>query len=108
MLIDLALDLLTPPLATLTLAVILGGALGAASVFALGRPGLVLVPWLCAAAMLIVYVLRGVALSGLGARGVLVLFWAPAYIAWKVALRLRRSGARRGEWVRTARDGQGA
>lgn len=97
-LLDLAADLLVPPLARIAAACALG--LGATFLFhaPLAR-GLFGYASLCLGA----YVARGWMLSGTGARGLLDLALAPAYIAWKAALALRPSS--RGEWVRTAREG---
>jgi hypothetical protein len=61
------------------------------------------VAWLCALC-LFGYVARGWWLSGAGARGLVDLLFAPAYVAWKVALKLRRPANRPGEWVRTTRE----
>ena len=101
---DLALDTLVPPLATVVLAIVLGS--GAALLrFALGGPPWPSIPWLAAAALLAAYVLRGWALSGAGARGLVDLcVYAPAYVVWKLALSLRRAPNARGAWVRTARE----
>lgn len=97
-LLDLAADLLVPPLARIAAACALG--LGAAFLFhAPLAGGLFGYASLCLGA----YVARGWMLSGTGARGLLDLALAPAYIAWKAALALRPSS--RGEWVRTAREG---
>jgi 1,2-diacylglycerol 3-beta-glucosyltransferase len=103
--LDLALDLLVPPLATLATLALALSALGGAA-FAL--------EWISACvalaaatpfALLLLYVGRGVMLSGLGARGWWVLAAAPAYVLWKVGLKLR--GKPRGEeWVRTQRETQ--
>jgi 1,2-diacylglycerol 3-beta-glucosyltransferase len=104
LLLDLGIDLLVPPLSTLVLAA------GAGLVLALGmgwvREGLALalLPWGLSVAALGVYVLRGWALSGLGAWGLrLLVTAAPAYVAWKVRLKLGTSGAP-AQWVRTERE----
>ncbi len=103
-LLDLALDLLVPPLASLVIVTVAGAALSLVIV-ALGGASWPSVPWLLAAACIAVYVLRGWALSGAGARGLFDLFvLAPAYVIWKLALPLRRRGPDRGEWVRTPRE----
>jgi 1,2-diacylglycerol 3-beta-glucosyltransferase len=52
------------------------------------------------------YVLRGWWVSGMGARGLLALAHAPFYVAWKVWLMLSRPAEKKGEWVRTTREGQ--
>lgn len=101
---DLAVDLLVPPLATLAVAALVGSGLALARQ-ALGGPIWPAIPWLAAVAFLLVYVLRGWALSGTGWRGIADLFvFAPAYVAWKIALSLLPSEHRSGEWVRTERE----
>jgi cellulose synthase/poly-beta-1,6-N-acetylglucosamine synthase-like glycosyltransferase len=91
-LLDLAIDLLVPPLSFLALAVLIGIAAGAGSRIA----------WLVSAACLAAYVLRGWALSGIGLRGFSALARAPFYVLWKLAVLTRRVGAM--EWVRTPRE----
>ena len=89
---------------TLVLAALLGTAAGLARAL-LGGPVWPAIPWLAACAALLIYVLRGWALSGAGARGLVDLFvLAPAYVAWKIVLSLRRSEHRHDEWVRTERE----
>jgi 1,2-diacylglycerol 3-beta-glucosyltransferase len=105
MLLDLAMDLAVPPLSKLTTVI----ALGLFFEWLLHRqtqdvsPGLPL--WILSALCVAAYVLRGVQLSGLGARAFVVMAYAPVYIAWKVllVLPLWRKG-KKGEWVRTARE----
>lgn len=105
-LLDLAMDLLVPPLSYVGLAVM---GLGLASALLSWWQGAVaLSTWAAAACALFLgaHVLRGWQLSGLGAGGLLDLLWAPVYVAWKVWLMLRRSEEREGEWVRTTREGR--
>jgi 1,2-diacylglycerol 3-beta-glucosyltransferase len=105
LLLDLALDLLVPPLSYLVLAVtaglllsVLGLAGGFGTIIATAA-------WSTAALGLALYVARGWRLAGLGWRGLLDLLHVPGFIAWKLALRLRPDPTRKGEWVRTSRDG---
>jgi hypothetical protein len=42
----------------------------------------------------------------MGLSGLSALAWAPFYVAWKVWLMLSRPEEKKGEWVRTAREGQ--
>ncbi len=106
LLLDLAMDVLVPPLSVAVgaagvgtfAAAALGGFSGSVPV-ALGLFGLA---DLCFA----FYVLRGWQLSGVGARGLLDLAWAPLYMLWKLTLLLRRSRRPKDEWVRTAREGE--
>jgi len=107
-LLDLAIDLLIPPLATIVALTAVG--LGAWLAFSLWAGHLVSGGWLwvgCALG-LTVYGLRGWQLSGTGARGLVSLAFVPTYLVWKLMLALRRSTPASGEWVRTAREGREA
>jgi hypothetical protein len=99
--LDLGVDLLLPPLSWV--AVLVGvGLLGEGALWAFGLgPTVAVWLWLASALALAAYVLRGLALSGLGARGLLVLATAPAYVAWKLLRVDRRPAA---TWVRTTRE----
>lgn len=102
LLVDLALDLLVPPLATVAAVVLAGlGASALAAVF--GVPRWPLGPWSLAAALVMAYVVRGWRISGTGLAGLRDLLWAPVYVAWKLTLSLR-PGGRTAAWVRTARE----
>ena len=102
--LDLAMDVLVPPLATVAAGVVLGLLLSAPLAVLLGGSSAAAgVAWLCAL-FVFAYVVRGWWLSGAGARGLVDLAFAPAYVAWKVALKLRRPANRPGEWVRTTRE----
>ncbi len=102
-LLDLALDVLVPPLSYVASAAVVG--LGAsAALVARGAGTALLWPWGASVLALIAYVLRGWQLSGTGARGLLALLWAPAYVLWKATLLLRRDPAAKGEWIRTQRQ----
>jgi 1,2-diacylglycerol 3-beta-glucosyltransferase len=108
MLLDIAMDLLVPPLTSVFGATCIGLVSSVILVVAWG-PGyeFAVAPWTIAAGMLVVYVLRGVALSHTGARGLLALAWAPAYMGWKLALSLsKRANPRTEEWVRTSRENE--
>ncbi|KFA91815.1 exopolysaccharide biosynthesis GT2 family glycosyltransferase EpsU [Archangium violaceum] len=103
-LVDLAVDLLVPPLSW----VVLGAgavtvASGALSLW-LGHPALS--SYLSAASVLslVLYVMRGWWVSGMGLAGLSALAWAPFYVAWKVWLMLSRPEEKKGEWVRTTRE----
>ncbi|MCC7053617.1 MAG: glycosyltransferase [Gemmatimonadaceae bacterium] len=101
--LDLAADLLVPPLTTL--GAITGAGLLAALV-ALSRGaagGMAVIPWMLATAALAAYVVRGAVLSGTGPRAVLDLLWAPVFAVWKLTLLLKPT-RRSGEWVRTTRS----
>ncbi len=101
--LDLAFDLLVPPIATSLAAVAVGLVL---SIALSSSAGHALAPlWLfsaCAVA-LAVHGLRGWQLSGTGLRGLLDVIYVPGFVAWKLALRLRRSW-RTEEWIRSPRE----
>ncbi len=105
LLFDLALDVLVPPLTYVAVSIALGLAACAAA-WALHAP-LAIAPWLwgASALALLLYVGRGLTLSGLGLRGLLDLAWAPVYIVWKLLLMLAPRSRATGEWVRTSREG---
>ncbi len=105
LLLDLALDVLVPPLSRIVALAFAGTAASAAVFLCTGRQvGL----WMFALAdaMLAAYVLKGWWMSDVGPRGLVDLLFAPFYMAWKAWLLLRRSPARKDEWVRTAREGE--
>ena len=98
--LDLALDLATPPLSRIALAIALGIGLEAWAWLAHGAVTAAAWIWAAHALALAAYVIRGVVLSGLGARGFVVLTLAPGYVLWKLAAVRRRAPA---EWRRTER-----
>jgi cellulose synthase/poly-beta-1,6-N-acetylglucosamine synthase-like glycosyltransferase len=99
MLFDLAVDLSIPPLSRIAVAAAIGALIAALAALPVS---------LCAFGACLValfgYVLRGWSVSGTGLRGLLDLGLAPAYVLWKVGLRLRRSPKSTGTWVRTKRE----
>lgn len=102
-LLDLAADVLTPPIGYVGL----GAMLLALAALALAVLGM-LSPLPLAVAVLPLLLLglhlvRGVQLSGLGARGWLDLAAAPVYVFWKIGLLLSRR-VNGGQWVRTQRE----
>jgi cellulose synthase/poly-beta-1,6-N-acetylglucosamine synthase-like glycosyltransferase len=102
-LLDLAADLLVPPLSTLG-AVALGGAAAAAA--ASWAAGTVLVAtWAWGASVLAVaaYLARGWQVSGTGRRGLAALGHAPVYLAWRLGVAWRRRLRAPDVWVRTSR-----
>jgi cellulose synthase/poly-beta-1,6-N-acetylglucosamine synthase-like glycosyltransferase len=104
-LLDLAMDLLVPPLTYVVLAA-LGGAVASAAWVAFGHGAWwSLAPWLGALGCLTIYLVRGIWLSGVGWRAVLDLAWAPAYMAWKLVLAVRSPHSSKAQWVRTTREG---
>ncbi len=101
--LDLALDLLVPPLTLLAGGVMLGALVAGAGVLAGLLSFVTAVPMLLSVVFLSAYVLRGAVLSGGGVRVIGDLAWAPVYAVWKVSV-LLRPRRRDGEWVRTARS----
>jgi 1,2-diacylglycerol 3-beta-glucosyltransferase len=106
--LDLAIDLLVPPLATLVVLTTLGLVASAALWYRAGHLPGVAWAWLGCGLGLAGYVLRGWQLSGTGAQGLFALRFVPRYVAWKLALLRRRSAHADREWVRTAREEGGA
>jgi 1,2-diacylglycerol 3-beta-glucosyltransferase len=109
LLLDLAMDLLVPPLTYVALAVFLGVVASGSWVWLSGASLWVMAPWCAALAGFAVYVVRGIWLAGGGFRTLLALLWAPVYMVWKVVLALRSprsSPSSESEWVRTAREGE--
>ncbi len=103
LLLDLALDLLVPPLGELVAVIAVGAAICAA-VTPL-HTGLAPWIWGISASGVLVYVLRAWELSAVGAVGILDLLRAPFYIMWKLMLRMRPQKRRaKEEWVRTTRE----
>jgi hypothetical protein len=99
MLLDLAIDLLLPPLASI--AGLVGGGLLVA--LAVRAPVPLRAAWLGCALALYAYVLRGWSLSGTGVGGLVDLAGAPFYMAWKLWVRVT-GPSRVSEWVRTTRS----
>jgi hypothetical protein len=72
---------------------------------AIGRPLASMGPWVFSLVCLTAYVMRGVLISPLGARGLLVLAWAPVYVMWKMFFVRHKKGDT--TWVRTQREAEG-
>jgi 1,2-diacylglycerol 3-beta-glucosyltransferase len=102
--LDLACDLLVPPLTYIVALSAIGSVASIALSVHLGRSSLSLYLWLLSCAFLAAYLVRGIVLSGVGIRGATALLWAPFYMLWKIGLLLRKSKHKKGEWVRTMRD----
>ena len=100
--LDLALDLLVPPISYVLLNIFLLLILGAAATYWLAVSRIWL--WLAegSALAVIIYVLRGWYLSEVGLRGIMDLARAPFFLLWK--LRLLLSRGRSNEWTRTERE----
>jgi hypothetical protein len=103
-LLDLAMDLLVPPLSYVVLgAVALSVAAGALSLWQGFAPLSIAAGAFCVGSLGL-YVLRGWWVSGMGARGLLDLMRAPFYVFWKVWLMVAGPRDKKGEWVRTTRE----
>jgi 1,2-diacylglycerol 3-beta-glucosyltransferase len=102
LLFDLVVDLLVPPVGEL----VAFNAVGAALCVFVGAVHGGVAPWIWGASFagLLLYVLRGWALSGVGLYGLVDLLWAPMYVIWKLTLRFRHKGRSPKEWVRTTRE----
>ncbi|MBI4818121.1 MAG: glycosyltransferase family 2 protein [Deltaproteobacteria bacterium] len=102
--VDLAIDLLIPPLSTI--ASMLGAGVTAACwlAFATGQVGLAVAPWFVATGLLGLYLVRGIQLSGRGLSALADLAWVPVYLGWKLLCRAFERPPR--GWVRTAREGE--
>jgi len=105
-LLDLAVDVLLPPLSTLvlTVAVASGACCVAVELSGAWAAKAALAMWACCGAALVTYLIRGWQLSGTGWRGLVSLIHVPAYLLWKLLLTVRPDQAR-GRWIRTAREG---
>ena len=103
--LDLAADLLVPPLTTLAAAVGAGTLVSLAAYRAGYAAMIAPASWIAALAFLFAYVCRGVVLAEAGWGVVRDLAWVPVYAAWKFALAVRRQPLS-GEWVRTMRAGE--
>jgi hypothetical protein len=103
MLLDLAMDLIVPPLSAIVTVACVGASVSTFLALRGVVSPLAAASWVVCPAMIMIYVARGVILSGAGARGFVDLAVAPLYVAWKLTLMLRRGNK---QWVRTAREGE--
>jgi len=104
LLFDLAMDLLVPPLSSLVIISALGVFASSLVSARTAEPSIALMLWIISLLFLAFYVLRGWALSSTGARGLLDLMWAPAYMVWKLTLLFSPSNYKKDEWLRTTRE----
>jgi glycosyltransferase involved in cell wall biosynthesis len=88
-LVDVAFDMIVPPLSYVALASLAGITSAGIAVMLGGASPYVLVPWTASAAMLAAYVARGVALSGTGSKGFVDLKASPFFEALNRALAVR-------------------
>jgi 1,2-diacylglycerol 3-beta-glucosyltransferase len=103
-LLDLAFDVLVPPLSTLVVWNVAGLTYALVVRYVFGQPVSAAI-WIANLGAISAYVLRGWSLSGTGVRGLVDLGAAPFYVAWKVWLRVREAD-KPSTWVRTAREGE--
>ncbi len=102
--LDLAFDLLVPPLTYIVALSLVGTIAAVALSIHVGHATTAMWLWLLTCAFLGAYLVRGIVLAGVGFRGALALLWAPFYMIWKIGLLLRKPAHKKGEWVRTMRD----
>jgi glycosyltransferase involved in cell wall biosynthesis len=106
-LLDIAFDVLVPPLSRVVLGAAFGFGLSVVGGSLLGGfAGAQAMFGACLAAV-VLYTFRGWMLSGTGATGLATMFLAPVYVAWKLTLR-QEPKAESAEWVRTRREGTGS
>ncbi len=106
LLTDMAADVLVPPLTWLVAPAFLGLGLALVGSLLFEYPWASIYPFAFACCVLGSYVLRGWMLSEVGARGLLDLAYAPIYVLWKIRLMFSRPEEKKGEWVRTTREGE--
>ena len=98
-LVDLAVDLLVPPLSTLG-AVALAGAFAA---WAVAAPPAAAWAWDASVLAIAAYVARGWQVSGTGWRGAAALLHAPIYLVWRLGVAWTRRLRAPDAWVRSTR-----
>lgn len=105
-LLDLAADILVPPLSRIAIGALLGLVLSVAGSALLGGFAGSRASFGAALGAVVLYVLRGWMVSGTGLRGLGTLALAPLYVVWKLTVRGKKpaQGAE-AEWVRTRREG---
>jgi 1,2-diacylglycerol 3-beta-glucosyltransferase len=99
--LDLAFDLMVPPLSYLVLNIVLLGLLaGALSIW---LPPLKFWAWWAAGCFVVLslHILRGWQVSGMGIRGLAALAHVPVFVLWKIFVLF---GRKTSEWVRTERE----
>ena len=102
-LLDLAVDVLVPPLSTLVAATAAGCTLCGVAAVTTRKPNLALLLFAVSGGCLAAYGVRGWQVSGTGVRGLVSLALAPVYVGWKATLPFRRRRTAKNEWVRTTR-----
>ena len=106
-LLDAALDLATPPLGLLSMAVVAGLGVAALAVLIRLAPAWSLVPWAFAVVAIPAYVVIGLRSAGAPPRVWTALLEAPAYLAWKSLTYVRViRGFDANRWDRSDRAGE--
>jgi cellulose synthase/poly-beta-1,6-N-acetylglucosamine synthase-like glycosyltransferase len=105
LLLDLAMDVLVPPLTYVVLFSLLGSIAGGVVMRMRPEAAFGAWPWFASLAFVLFYIVRGWTLSGTGLNGLFALAWAPVYMVWKIALAIT-TPRKKLEWVRTTREGE--
>ncbi len=107
LLMDLAMDVLVPPLSRVVGFSLLGAMASALLLAMVGHGAIASAAFSVALSSVALYVFVGWLHSGTGLRGLMDLGLAPAYVAWKGVLAFRvPKGPKQTEWVRTTREGE--
>lgn len=101
--LDLAIDLLIPPLGTLVTLTLIGLAASLALSWWSGHLTWITWAFLACGLGLSGYVLRGWQLSGTGVRGLAAFRRVPGFLVWKLFVGARAASGGGSEWVRTPR-----
>ena len=106
-LLDAALDLATPPLSLLCMALAAGLAITGAAALLRIEPAWAMLPWLVGLVSVAGFVVIGLCVIGAPRSTWLALFKAPAFLAWKLITYVRLTrGFDAGVWHRTDRAGE--
>jgi len=105
-LLDLALDVLVPPLSRIVVLAVAGFVASLSGTLVVGPFWASGVVFGASVAFIAAYVMRGWMVSGTGVRGLSDLALAPVYVVWKATLASKTKATESAEWVRTAREEQ--
>jgi cellulose synthase/poly-beta-1,6-N-acetylglucosamine synthase-like glycosyltransferase len=103
-LLDLACDVLVPPLSRIAVTALAGLVSSVAASILFGGFSASRAMFGFSVAAIVLYVLRGWSVSGTGLRGLLDLALAPVYVVWKATLSHPEAARSDADWVRTARE----
>jgi cellulose synthase/poly-beta-1,6-N-acetylglucosamine synthase-like glycosyltransferase len=104
LLLDLAADVLVPPLSRIAGAAVLGLVAATVGGIVTGQFFVSRHVFLASLAAIAAYVFRGWAVSGTGVRGLADLALAPWFMVWKLTLARRAPARPDAEWIRTTRE----